>query len=312
MSDVQLKRDILTRLTSDNKVDVGHIGVVVEGGIVTLSGHVSSQVEKAAAVAAAGRIPGVRAIADEIEVRHPWDMKIALAGIAKRAIKDIRRLFVRRIQSKRIADDEIAKCAVDLLKSDASVPSSTIQLTVSNGQVTLSGGTDWDWERRAAEEDVLRLPGVRGVIDNITAMSFHQAIISGFSKYVTFSGRATQSEYWLWVLFAALGMIVTELVDAVIFYVPRGSPLVSPLNSPLNFIFILVLLLPSLAVAVRRLHDVDRTGWWMMLSLSGIGILVLLYWQRQKGTLGPNRFGPDPRSLRNSAPVQRPNRLVTG
>ena len=79
--------------------------------------------------------------------------------------------------------------------------------------------------------------------------------------------------------------------DAVIFVYHYG---LSPLNSPLSNIFTLVALLPSLAVATRRLHDVDRTGWWMLLVFTGIGIAVLLYWQSQEGTPDRNRFGPNP------------------
>ena len=56
----------------------------------------------------------------------------------------------------------------------------------------------------------------------------------------------------------------------------------------------LALLLPSIAVAIRRLHDLDRTGWWFLLVFTGIGAIVLLVWDCMKGTTGPNRFGTDP------------------
>lgn len=132
-------------------------------------------------------------------------------------------------------------------------------------------------------------------------MTFSQAIASGFSKYFIFSGRALQSEFWYWVLFAILGMIVTQVFDGIIFIHRSGElPSLSPLHSPLNFLFILVLLLPSIAVSVRRLHDVDLAGWWMLLAPTGIGILILLYMKSQQGTIGSNKFGPDPRSLGNT------------
>jgi uncharacterized membrane protein YhaH (DUF805 family) len=122
-------------------------------------------------------------------------------------------------------------------------------------------------------------------------MNFGEAIASGFSKYLDFSGRASRPEYWLWVLFAVIGAITTNALDAVIFIYHSG---VSPLNSPLSNFFAVVLLSPSLAVATRRLHDIDRTGWWMLLVFTGIGIIVLLYWQSQEGTSDDNRFGPNP------------------
>jgi len=122
-------------------------------------------------------------------------------------------------------------------------------------------------------------------------MNFGQAIALGFSKYLDFTGRASRSEFWFWVLFAVIGAITTNTLDAAIFVYHNG---VSPLNSPLSNIFTIVALLPSLAVATRRLHDVDRTGWWMLLVFTGIGIIALLYWQSQAGTPDDNRFGPNP------------------
>jgi uncharacterized membrane protein YhaH (DUF805 family) len=118
-------------------------------------------------------------------------------------------------------------------------------------------------------------------------MNFVEAIKSGFSHYVTFSGRASRSEYWYWVLFAALGGLVTAVIDAAIFGYHAGV-------SPLNSIFGVAVFLPGLAVAARRLHDTDRTAWWLLLALTGIGAIVLIIWFCFKGTPGPNRFGPDP------------------
>jgi uncharacterized membrane protein YhaH (DUF805 family) len=122
-------------------------------------------------------------------------------------------------------------------------------------------------------------------------MSFGQAVASGFSNCLDFAGRASRTEFWFWALFAVIGAIVTNAFDAAFFVYHHG---ISPLNSPLSNIFTFVALLPSLAVATRRLHDVDRTGWWMLLVFTGIGIFLLLYWQYQDGTPGPNRFGRDP------------------
>jgi uncharacterized membrane protein YhaH (DUF805 family) len=118
-------------------------------------------------------------------------------------------------------------------------------------------------------------------------MNFGQAIKSGFSHYVTFSGRACRSEYWFWVLFAIIGALVTLMLDAAIFGFHGGV-------SPFNGIFNLATFLPGLAVAARRLHDIDRTAWWLLILLTGIGAILLVIWYCFKGTSGPNRFGPDP------------------
>jgi len=132
-------------------------------------------------------------------------------------------------------------------------------------------------------------------------MGFGQAIAAGFAKYAVFYGRASRAEFWLWIFFAAVGAAVTNVLDAALFVHHSG---VSPLNSPLDTIFTLITLVPSLAVATRRLHDVDRTGWWMLLIVTGIGIALLLYWQSREGMAGANRFGPDPLGARHS-PQQR-------
>jgi uncharacterized membrane protein YhaH (DUF805 family) len=113
-------------------------------------------------------------------------------------------------------------------------------------------------------------------------MGFIDAIKAGFGNYVNFSDRACRSEYWYWVLFVIIGAIVTHIIDAVI-----GVRLTSTLFSLGTF-------LPSLAVAIRRLHDLDRTGWWMLLSfIPLVGAIILIIWFCSKGTEGPNRFGAD-------------------
>ena len=108
-------------------------------------------------------------------------------------------------------------------------------------------------------------------------MNFTQAIQSGFRNYVGFSGRAPRSEYWYWVLFAFLVSIVSSIIDYV-----TGIPVLYLLTS-------LALFLPGLAVTIRRLHDLDHSGWWFLLIFSVCGATG--FW---RGTAGPNRFGPDP------------------
>jgi uncharacterized membrane protein YhaH (DUF805 family) len=119
-------------------------------------------------------------------------------------------------------------------------------------------------------------------------MTFQQAVKSCFAKYATFSGRSTRSEYWYWVLFATLGSLVALIIDtSVLGFDPSGV-------SPISGIFDLVILLPGITVAARRLHDMDRTAWWLLVTFTGIGAIVLMVWFCFPGTGGPNRFGPDP------------------
>ncbi len=114
-------------------------------------------------------------------------------------------------------------------------------------------------------------------------MGFGEAISVGFSKYVVFAGRASRSEYWFWVLFTLIASIACAVIDAVL-----GIRVLDPLFSLATF-------LPSLAVSVRRLHDIDRTGWWFLLwFVPLIGWIVLLVFACRRGDDGPNRFGPPP------------------
>ena len=117
-------------------------------------------------------------------------------------------------------------------------------------------------------------------------MNFGQAIASGFQNYVNFSTRAPRSEYWYWMLFAIIVAIVAAIDRYLCLRHPSGGP-VYGLTS-------LALFLPGLAVSIRRLHDIDRTGWWILIALTVVGIILLIVWACMRGTPGPNRFGPDP------------------
>ncbi|HWA88737.1 MAG TPA: BON domain-containing protein [Rhizomicrobium sp.] len=142
MSDLKLRQDVMDELEFEPSVNATHIGVAVDNGVVTLTGHVGTYFERLAAEQAARRVKGVRAIAEEIEVRYPF--------------------------SNKIADDEIAKRAADMLDMDVAVPKNRIAVTVRDGQITLSGQVDWQYQRRAAEKTVAMLSGVSGVVNHVT------------------------------------------------------------------------------------------------------------------------------------------------
>lgn len=125
-------------------------------------------------------------------------------------------------------------------------------------------------------------------------MNFTEAVQSGFSNYVNFQGRSTRSEYWYWVLFVIVCMIVAQLIDLAI-----GLHVVYP-------IFVLAIVLPGLAVSVRRLHDLDRSGWFVLLPvIPVVGAIILIYWHCQPGSAGVNRFGPDPLGARPQLAARR-------
>jgi uncharacterized membrane protein YhaH (DUF805 family) len=118
-------------------------------------------------------------------------------------------------------------------------------------------------------------------------MGFGEAISSGFRNYANFSGRTPRSGYWFWTLFVVLVSLVAKIVDFGLTGDPRGG-LVAGIVS-------LILIIPGIAISVRRLHDRDKSGWFFLLCLIPIvGWIILLVWYCQRGTTGTNRFGPDP------------------
>ena len=129
-------------------------------------------------------------------------------------------------------------------------------------------------------------------------MDFMTSVKTCFSKYVTFSGRAQRSEFWWFVLFTFVVSMVLSVVDSVLFgtTTTTATSFESSTDTPIfSGLFSLAVLLPGISVAVRRLHDTDRSGWWYWLLLIPlIGFIILVVWFASKGTDGDNRFGPDP------------------
>ena len=123
-------------------------------------------------------------------------------------------------------------------------------------------------------------------------MTFSQAIGTVFSKYATFQGRAGRPEFWWWVLFVILVSLVTQFIDGMFIGPMLGyESFDADGGQPLSLVVSLGLLLPNLAVSVRRLHDIDRSGWWLLIGLVPlIGVIVLIFWYVQPGTEGGNRF----------------------
>ncbi len=136
-------------------------------------------------------------------------------------------------------------------------------------------------------------------------MSFLDAVKTAFRKYATFSGRARRSEFWYWVLFNFLvGLVLGILASAtggMELDPVTGMPTYGPTGILANIVS-LALLIPTIAVTVRRLHDTDRSGfWWFIVLIPIVGPIILLVFAALAGTPGPNRFGPDPKGLEQPA-----------
>lgn len=153
-------------------------------------------------------------------------------------------------------------------------------------------------------------------------MSFIESIRTVLSKYAVFSGRARRSEYWWY----ALAVTIVSLVLYVAVVVPGLSaysasimeyqtaadptaPIPALPGSVITGYLILsivnlALLLPGLGVTIRRLHDTDRSGFWIFFALVPfVGSIMLIVWEATAGTPGPNRFGPDPKAVEQTAAV---------
>ena len=124
-------------------------------------------------------------------------------------------------------------------------------------------------------------------------MTFQGAIISAYQNYANFSGRASRSAYWWWTLFQILASTAIGIIFG------HGFMMIDPETMAMGYhggtmssLWTLANLLPSLALGVRRLHDIGKSGWWLLIMLIPlIGFIVLIVWFCQKSDLGPNQHG---------------------
>jgi uncharacterized membrane protein YhaH (DUF805 family) len=111
-------------------------------------------------------------------------------------------------------------------------------------------------------------------------------------KFADFSGRARRAEYWWFYLLVIVGYLMASIIDSLMGLDGTVGP-----YGIITLVFGLAMLLPSIAAGVRRLHDTDRSGWWMLIAFVPlVGVIVLLVVFVLEGTQGENRFGPDPKA----------------
>ena len=112
-------------------------------------------------------------------------------------------------------------------------------------------------------------------------------------KYADFSGRARRMEYWMFFLLNVGVSVVASILDGIL----GMSGMIGGVYGPLTVVAMLALIIPGIAVAVRRLHDQDKPGWWLLLVFVPIiGAIVLLVFMFLEGTKGDNQYGPDPKA----------------
>src|SRR6516225_7368668 len=144
-TDTQLQHDVLAELEWEPSIEASKIGVTAKDGVVTLTGSVASYADKTTAERVAKRVYGVKAVANDVEVKIP--------GSSQRG------------------DTDIATAALNALKWDTTIPEDRIKITVRNGWITLEGTVDWWYQKEAAERVVRNLSGVTGLTSQITVKS---------------------------------------------------------------------------------------------------------------------------------------------
>ena len=143
--DFELRKDVLDELEWDPSIDARTIGVAIEGGVIALTGHVSSYADKTNAEKIVKRVHDVQGVANDLEVKLSTSFE-----------RD---------------DVDIARSAVQALEWNVSVPKDRVKVTVTKGWVTLDGSVDWYYQKRAAEDAVFVLAGVRGVGNKINVLT---------------------------------------------------------------------------------------------------------------------------------------------
>lgn len=122
-------------------------------------------------------------------------------------------------------------------------------------------------------------------------MSLGEAVSTCWKKYGDFDGRAQRPEFWWWILFVTLVQIAASIILTVLLVVFQNAGFLQWLGVLIFMIVVLAVILPSIAVSVRRLHDRDLSGWWYLLGFVPVASIVLLVWYVLPGTPGPNRYG---------------------
>ncbi len=175
-TDIELKHDVEQELKWEPSVNEAHIGVTVKDGIVTLTGHIPAFAEKYAAERAAKRVYGVRAVADELDVKLPGN--------------------------RTRTDEDVAKACVAALQAHYAVPDERVKVMVRNGWVTLEGEVEWQYQKEAAEAAVRYLTGVKGVTDTIaikphaSTKDVKEKIEAAFKRSAEVDARRVTVETW--------------------------------------------------------------------------------------------------------------------
>ena len=119
-------------------------------------------------------------------------------------------------------------------------------------------------------------------------MNIFEATVVCMRKYTNFTDRASRQEYWLFSLAMIFLSTIAGIVDSTLLGIPFFD---LDFFTPIYSIFLITTLIPSVAVSVRRLHDVNKSGWWTLIGITGIGLIPLIYWACKKSDETVNHYG---------------------
>ena len=137
-------------------------------------------------------------------------------------------------------------------------------------------------------------------IGQLPRVKFSAAVEMGIRQYWIFQGRSTRAEYWWFTLFLFIGSSVCAFIDSGVGITFEASSWIGRyitlwISGVFGGIWGLATLIPDLAVGARRLHDINKSAWWLLLYFTIIGIILLMFWAIRQGDAGENQYGADPR-----------------
>ena len=132
----------------------------------------------------------------------------------------------------------------------------------------------------------------RVIVPTNRRVNFGQAIVLFFINYIEFSGRSSAGAYWYFALWSILLAILFAVLDSTLDLVDKYLNFSNTLS--------LITLVPSISLSIRRLHDINRSGWWFLLSFTVVGLIPIIYWACQRGDRAENDYGPDQEAGRDS------------
>jgi uncharacterized membrane protein YhaH (DUF805 family) len=240
-------------------------------------------------------LSSLEALIDSETVKENTQVKAGLRGKWTAAINidELKDLFNKQVEE--IAEPEIPEEDIkSFITKEEPVEQEAIPKPIIKNEVvaadTSVNDANIDAELEVSESNI------ENIYDNNNRdrLNFFESIEICFKKYFNFTDRASRSEFWYFILFGIIGDFITGFFDVMILDIPFVE------MGPINIIYSVAITIPSIAVTTRRLHDVNKSGWWQLIVITIVGIIPLLIWYCTKGENKINRFGNYPLQLKKN------------